>query len=98
MSEAREYLKAKGALQQKLIDLAYGRPYGSKPILVPLSKTLKVIDEAAKDFPDEDWMWFKEVNEDEELETNWEEYAKGVKEWFEKWFGSATIQKQEGRT
>jgi len=33
-------------------------------------------------------MWFKEVNEDEELETNWEEYAKGVKEWCKKWFGS----------
>ena len=48
-TEAREYLKAKGALKQRLIDLAYGRPYGSKPILVPLSKALKLVDEASKD-------------------------------------------------
>ena len=99
-TEAREYLKAKGALKQRLIDLAYGRPYGSKPILVPLSKALKAVDETGKTFPK--ILHTVPINAVELLGegktralTDSTDVVDGYEaaKWFKKWFGSATAQK-----
>jgi len=87
-TEAREYLKAKGALKQRLIDLAYGRPYGSKPILVPLSKALKAVDETSKTFLDYADLDV-DLNHHDKLVLLDVERVK----WFVREFGLATTQK-----
>ena len=50
-TEAKEYLRGKGRLEHKLIEIAHGRRWGSKPILVPLHMALEAVREAKKEFP-----------------------------------------------
>lgn len=87
-SEAREYLKGKSLLDQKLIDVAYGRRWGSKPILIPLHAARKIVEEAKKEFPlkKDDEGAFIIYSLRLQGAGSMAEQLKEVIDWFERWF------------
>lgn len=80
-TEAREYLKGEGELEQRLIKIAYGRRWGSRPILIPLHKALKLAKEMRQDIPKLEAGSFSKLP-DGTINDFW---AKEVIDFFQKW-------------
>ena len=93
-TEAKERLRGKGQLEHKLIEIAHGRRWGSRPILVPLHRALEAVREAKKAIGE--WLEDFPTQDEKHYDGNWnpitwekavEIHQREGKQLFERWFG-----------